>query len=238
MIFRSTGSESIMGRQLMNLREFVAAGSCMASLHAPPEVIVIDHDLAVREQLEPLIRSAGWCPRLFASAEEFLAEPRSATPACLVLDMCLPGIGGLELQARLSDRPELPIIFVAGHIDVTIAVRAMKAGAVDILTKPFSYEALSRVVRDALERSRSRICRETELREARGRYTTLTSREQQVMALVVSGLLNKQVAFRLRISEITVKAHRGRVMRKMAADSLARLVNIASQLQMTPTLLI
>lgn len=221
----------------MNLGEFAAAGSCASSLHAPPEVFVIDHDGSVRELLEPLICSAGWRPRFFVCAEQFLAEPRSWVPGCLVLDMGLPGTGALELQAQLSSRPELPIIFLSGHIDIPMAVRAMKAGAVDILLKPFSREAFPGVISEALERSRSCICRETKLRKTRELYSTLTSREQQVMALVVSGLLNKEVAFQLHISEITVKAHRGRVMRKMAADSLAALVGIASRLQITPALL-
>jgi len=220
----------------MSLGELVAAGSCPASVQALPTVFVIDDDLSVRELLEPLIWSEGWGSRFLTSAEEFLAERPAALPGCLVLNMWLPGMGGLELQAMLADRQELPIIFIASDIDIPIAVRAMKAGAVDVLTKPFCGQAISKVIRDALEHSRAWIRTETNLRRLRERYMTLTAREKEVMALVVSGLLNKQIAFKLRISEITVKAHRGKVMRKMAVDSLAELVSLASRLKMARAL--
>ena len=199
--------------------------------HAAPIVFVVDDDVSVRESLELLIRCEGWQPETFASAQEFLARPRVLIPSCLVLDISLPGLNGLDLQKRIAvDRIEMPIIFITGHGDVPMTVQAMKAGAIEFLTKPFSDEALLNAIRDALERSRAALDHEAEMRAVRDCYASLTSRETEVMALVVSGLLNKQIGAELGISEITVKAHRGNMMRKMKADSLADLVNMAARL--------
>src|SRR5580658_6919743 len=197
-------------------------------------VFVVDDDVSVRESLELLIDAAGWHPELFASAQAFLDYPPVSVPHCLVLDISLPGLNGLELQKRvLAVRPELPIIFITGHGDVPKSVQAMKAGAVEFLTKPFPDEVLLDAIRNALERSRSFMAKAAETQDLRDRYASLTPREQQVMKLVVDGLLNKQVGGELGISEITVKAHRGKVMQKMRADSLPDLVKMASKLGMT-----
>jgi FixJ family two-component response regulator len=196
-------------------------------------VFVVDDDVSVRESLELLIRCEGWQPETFASAQEFLARPRVLAPSCMILDVGLPDLNGLELQKRIGvDRMEMPIIFITGHGDVPMTVQAMKAGAVEFLTKPFRDDALLNAIRDALERSRAALDQEAETRAVRDCYGSLTSREREVMALVVSGLLNKQVAAELGISEITVKAHRGNMMRKMKADSLAALVNMAAALRL------
>jgi FixJ family two-component response regulator len=200
-----------------------------------PIVFVVDDDISVRESLELLIANAGWQPKIFASAQEFLDCPRAIVPNCLVLDVSLPGLNGLELQKRVaSERAEMPIIFITGHGDVPMTVRAMKAGAIEFLTKPFGDDALLNAIRDALERSRVALTSEAEMQSLRDRYASLTHRERQVMTLVVSGLLNKQVGGELGISEITVKAHRGKVMQKMKADSLPALVKMAAQLRVTP----
>jgi len=200
-------------------------------------VFVVDDDVSVRESLELLIRTAGWQPETFASAQEFLSRPRPPVPCCLVLDVTLPGLSGLELQERLAERTDMPIIFITGHGDVPMTVQAMKAGAVEFLTKPFNDAVLLDAIRGAIERSRAALREESEIQRLRSCYASLTPREREVMALVVAGLLNKQVGGELGISEITVKAHRGQMMRKMKADSLAALVTMASRLglQTAPT---
>jgi FixJ family two-component response regulator len=201
--------------------------------HATPIVYVVDDDISVRESLELLIRFEGWQPETFASAQEFLATPRATVPNCLVLDVSLPGLNGLELQERVAaERIEMPIIFITGHGDVPMTVKAMKGGAVEFLTKPFNDEVLVNAIRQAIKRSEVALIRENELNTLRTRYASLTHREQQVMALVVCGQLNKQIGGQLGISEITVKAHRGRVMEKMKAQSLAELVNMAARLRL------
>jgi FixJ family two-component response regulator len=193
-------------------------------------VFVVDDDVSVRESLELLVKSAGWQPETFASADEFLSRPHPAVPCCLVLDVTLPGLNGLELQQRLADRIDMPIIFITGYGDVPMSVKAMKAGAVEFLTKPFKGDVLLDAIRGAIERSRAALRQESVMRALRDCYASLTPREREVMALVVTGLLNKQVAGELGISEITVKAHRGQVMRKMKADSLPDLVTMAATL--------
>lgn len=198
-------------------------------------VFVVDDDISVRESLEPLIKDAGWQPETFASARDFLSRPRAAVPSCLVLDVTLPGLSGLELQQQLAERVDMPIIFITGHSDVPMSVRAMKAGAIEFLTKPFENEVLLEAIRDAIERSRVALRQESEMQVLRGRHGSLTSREREVMTLVVCGLLNKQVGGELGISEITVKAHRGQVMRKMKADSLPDLVTMAARLGLRTT---
>jgi len=197
-------------------------------------VFVVDDDVSVRESLEALIRNEGWETETFASAEAFLARPRAFAPSCLVLDVTLPDLNGLDLQKRLVGRDDLPIIFITGYGDVPMTVQAMKAGAVEFLTKPFSDEVLLGAIRQAIERSRGTLEAEGEVRALRDRHASLSRREQEVMTLVVTGRLNKQIGFELGISEITVKAHRGRVMRKMDADSLADLVNMAAKLRLAP----
>lgn len=197
-----------------------------------PIVYVVDDDVSVRESLEALVRFAGWRPEVFATAREFLAYPRALVPSCLVLDVGLPGVNGLALQKLVSaDRTSMPIIFITGYGDIPTTVQAMKGGAVEFLTKPFEDEVLLNAIRQALQRSRTAVSREAEMLGLRECYASLTQREQEVMALVVSGLLNKQVGDELGISEITVKAHRGKVMRKMKALSLADLVTMASRLR-------
>jgi len=198
-------------------------------------VFVVDDDISVRESLEGLLRSAGWRVETFVSAADFLAYPRTNVPCCLVLDVSLPDLNGLELQQRLDDRRELPIVFITGHGDIPMSVRAMKAGAIEFLTKPFKADALLDAVRGAIERSTAALRRETELKTLRESYAALSRREREVLELVVSGKLNKQVGGELGISEITVKAHRGRVMRKMKAGSIADLVKMAGKLSAPPS---
>jgi FixJ family two-component response regulator len=195
-----------------------------------PVVFVVDDDVSVRESLESLILCAGWQSETFASAEEFLERSRIDGPSCLVLDVTLPNLNGLDLQKRIVDRADMPIIFITGYGDVPSTVQAMKAGAVEFLTKPFGDEVLRNAISQAIERSRAAIAHEADLRAHRACYASLTPRERETMALVVSGLLNKQIAADLGISEITVKAHRGQVMRKMRVDSLAELVRVAGAL--------
>jgi FixJ family two-component response regulator len=193
-------------------------------------VFVVDDDVSVRESLELLLRTAGWQPELFASAQEFLSRSRPTVPCCLVLDVTLPGLSGLELQKQLAQRTDMPIIFITGHGDVPMTVQAMKAGAVEFLTKPFKDDVLLDAIGHAIERSRGALREESEMRVLRSCYASLTPREREVMALVVSGLLNKQIGGQLGISEITVKAHRGQMMRKMKAESLPELVTMAARL--------
>jgi FixJ family two-component response regulator len=205
-----------------------------AMTEVTPIVYVVDDDISVREALEALICDLSWQPWVFASAEEFLSHPRASAPCCLVLDVSLPDLNGLDLQQRLaSDRNNMPIIFITGYGDVPMTVRAMKAGAVEFLTKPFGNEALLDAIRNAIHRSTAMRSHAAELQALQDRHASLSRREREVMALVVSGLMNKQVGGKLGISEITVKAHRGRVMRKMEATSLADLVNTAGKLRVS-----
>ena len=202
---------------------------------APPEpravVFVVDDDVSVRESLEALIAFAGWEPRSFPTARDFLAAPRPTGPSCLVLDVSLPDLNGLDLQARIAgERTDMPILFITGHGDIETSVRAMKAGAVEFLTKPLTDEVLLDAIEAALIRSRAMLARAAQVRSVRGRYGSLSQREREVMTLVVAGLLNKQVGARLGISEVTVKAHRGRVMEKMQAASFADLVRMSAVL--------
>ena len=200
-----------------------------------PIVFVVDDDASVRESLELSIENSGWRPETFTSAREFLAHPRASVPSCLVLDVALPDLTGLQLQKRVAaTRPDMPIIFITACADVATSVEAMKAGAFEFLTKPVREEALLAAISQALDRSRRTLEHEAGLAALRRRYASLTTREREVMALVVTGLLNKQVAGELGISEITVKAHRGQVMRKMKADSLPALVTMAARLDLEP----
>ena len=197
-----------------------------------PIVFVVDDDVSVRESLELLIRCEGWQPEIFASAQEFLSRPRVLVPSCLILDVSLPGLNGLDLQKRIaSDRIDMPIIFITGHGDIPMSVQAMKAGAIEFLMNPFCDEVLLSAIREGLKRSSIALNREAGMRSLRDRYASLSHRERQVMALVVYGLLNKEVGAELDISEITVKAHRGQVMRKMKAGSFADLIRMAARLR-------
>jgi FixJ family two-component response regulator len=195
-----------------------------------PLVFVVDDDVSVRESLEALIGSEGFEVRAFSSAQQFLDQPRGPVPSCLVLDVYLPDLNGLELQQRIGDHAALPVIFITGFGDVPMTVQAMKAGAIEFLTKPFSDEVLLEAIRNALARSRMAVDMDAEIGELRRRHEALSRREREVMALVVLGLMNKQVGGELEISEITVKAHRGRVMQKMGAHSFADLVRMAAAL--------
>jgi FixJ family two-component response regulator len=200
-----------------------------------PIVFVVDDDFSVPESLELLACKAGWQLETFGSAQEFLCHEQVLVPSCLVLDIALPGLNGLDLQKRLAvDRKDMPIIFVTDQCDVSTTVQAMKAGAFDFLAKPLCDDALLSAVQQAIECSRAVLDHEVKIRGLRDRYSLLSRREQEVMALVVSGLLNKQIGFELGISEITVKAHRGQVMRKMKAGSLADLVKMAVELRGSP----
>jgi FixJ family two-component response regulator len=216
----------------MNASSFGVSGMKASSMAGSASaVFVVDDDISVRESLELLIAEAGWRGELFASAEEFLACPRRPVASCLILDVNLPDLSGLELQKRIAaDHSAMPIIFITGHGNIPMTVQAMKAGAVEFLTKPYTSEVLLSAVRSALERSRAFLAEQAVLELIRERHRALTPREKEVMALVVRGQLNKQTGGELGISEITVKAHRGRVMRKMHAKSLAELVKIAGRL--------
>ena len=220
-----------MATSLISDREF----KMPTTRESTPVVFVVDDDISVRESLELMIRYAGWKCETFASSAEFLAYPRVAAPSCLVLDVHLPDLSGLDLQQRVAaDRLDMPIIFITGFGDVPMTVKAMKAGAVEFLTKPFNDDVLLNAIRNCLESSSIALSNGAELQALKSSYDSLSGREREVMALVVTGHLNKQVAAELGISEITVKAHRGRVMRKMHADSLAQLVNIAARLHLPP----
>lgn len=196
-----------------------------------PVIAIVDDDPSVREGLESLIRSVGWRAETFASAQEFLDRARAEAASCLILDLQLPGLSGLDLQKRMAEvELEIPIVFLTGHGNIPVSVKAMKAGAVEFLTKPFEEQELLKAIQEAIERDRRTRRQHAETRELRARYESLTPREQQVMRQVVSGLLNKQIAAELNITEYTVKIHRGRVMGKMQADSLADLVRMAENL--------
>jgi FixJ family two-component response regulator len=204
-------------------------------LHATPIVFVVDDDPSVREALDSLIQQAGWQARVFASAHDFLGYPRALVPSCLVLDVTMPGLSGLELQSLIAgERIDMPIIFITGHADVPMTVRAMKAGAVEFLTKPVPEEVLIAAIDSAIARSRVTLEQEKDVQALRSLYARLTPREREVMTLVVRGFLNKQVGGELGMAEITVKAHRGQVMRKMNAASFADLVNMAARLGIAP----
>jgi FixJ family two-component response regulator len=214
---------------------YMVSASASAKAQDKPIVFVVDDDVSVRESLELLIHFAGWQPETFASAEEFLARPRVLTPNCLVLDISLPDLNGLELQNLIAtDRIDMPIIFITGHGDIPMTVQAMKGGAVEFLTKPIDDDALLSAIRSAIKRSAAALDEQTELQVLRDCYASLTPREREVMRLVVSGMLNKQIGLKLEISEITVKAHRGKMMQKMKADSLADLVKMAVRLRLAP----
>jgi FixJ family two-component response regulator len=200
-----------------------------------PVVFVVDDDVSVRESLESLINWAGWRAETYESAQAFLDRPRLTSPCCLVLDVSMPGLTGLELQGLIAaERVDMPLIFMTGHGDIPMTVQAMKAGAVEFLTKPINDDALLAAIRHAIERSKATLNIELDAEALRDRYASLTPREREVMLLVVSGLLNKQVGMKLGISEITVKAHRGRMMQKMEADSLADLVRMSVSLHLSP----
>jgi FixJ family two-component response regulator len=207
----------------------------VSMLNATPIVFVVDDDPSVREALESLIIQGGWKSEVFESAQAFLEHPRALVPSCLVLDVTLPGLSGLELQSLIAgDRIDMPIIFITGHADVPMTVKAMKAGAVEFLTKPVAEQVLIAAIDSAIARSRVALEKESEMQALRNRYAKLTPRERDVMTLVVRGLLNKQVGGDLGMAEITVKAHRGQVMRKMSAASFADLVNMAARLGFAP----
>jgi len=196
-------------------------------------IAIVDDDLSVRRSLQRLIRSAGWNAESFASAQEFLARPGPGTPSCLVLDLRLPGLSGLELQKRMAEVGlEIPIVFLTGHGNIPASVQAMKAGAVEFLTKPFDEHDLLQAIQEAVERDRRTREQHAQMRELQNRYASLTAREGEIMEQVISGKLNKQIAAELRITEFTVKFHRGHIMRKMQADSLADLVRMAGNLGM------
>jgi FixJ family two-component response regulator len=201
-----------------------------------PIVFIVDDDICVRESLESLVLSAGWQAETFASAKDFLDRPRGIAPSCLILDVHLPDLSGLDLQKRVVDRVDMPLIFITGYGDVPTTVQAMKAGAMEFLIKPYRGEVVLAAIENAIARSRAALARQAKVMSIRDHYASLSRREREVMALVVSGRLNKQVGGELGISEITVKAHRAQVMRKMRAESLADLVRIATRLETAPVM--
>jgi FixJ family two-component response regulator len=204
-------------------------------LDPDPIVFVVDDDISVRESLEALIRDEGWKPELFPSAQAFLARTRVGVPRCLLLDITLPDLNGLDLQKIMAiEQPHMPIIVITGHGDVPMSVQAMKAGAFEFLIKPLSSDAVRNAIRQAIDRSHAGLGREAEMRAIRDCYASLTDREREVMSLVVTGMLNKQIGHKLGISVITVKAHRGHLMRKMKAGSLADLVKMEARLNVAP----
>ena len=226
-----------MLRRTIDMRSATAPGHESRSAVSDPTsvVFVVDDDVSVRESLELLIQFAGWQPQTFASAEDFLARPRSIGPSCLVLDVSLPNLSGLDLQKLITaDRIDMPIIFITGHGDIPMTVQAMKAGAVEFLTKPIDDNLLLSAIRNAIKRSAAALDDQAELQVLRKYHESLTPREREVMRLVVSGMLNKQIGLKLGISEITVKAHRGKMMLKMKADSVADLVKMAVRLGLAP----
>jgi len=219
------------GPRVSSTHLFSPALGASVMAEVTPIVFVAEDDVSVRELLQLLIRCGGWRPRAFASAQEFFARPPVPVPNCLILDVSLAGLDGLDVQRRVSiERPEMPIIFITDQGDVRTTVQAMKAGAFEFLTKPFRDDVMLSAIREALERSRVALRYEAEMSVLRDCYASLSPRERQVMGLVVSGLLNKQVGGELGISEVTVKAHRGKVMLKMKADSLPDLVKMAGKL--------
>jgi FixJ family two-component response regulator len=210
-----------------------AAGACNSgsSVDREATVYIVDDDLSVRESLESMIRHSGFRAEVFSSARAFLGRPRAEGPSCLILDVTLPDLNGLELQQCIAvEQTSMPIIFITGHGDVPMSVRAMKAGAFEFLTKPLADDVLLSSIRNAIARSHNALGKDAALQSLRDRYSSLTKREREVMELVVSGLMNKQIGGSLGTSEITVKAHRGKVMRKMQAESLADLVRMAQRL--------
>ncbi len=199
--------------------------------HSDAIIAIVDDDPSVRKGLERLIRSVGWKSETFASAQEFLARPPAEAPSCLVLDLQLPGLSGLDLQKRMAEVGlETPIVFLTGHGNIPASVQAMKAGAIEFLTKPVDEDGLIKAIQEAIERDRRTRQRHADMRDLRARYESLTAREQEIMQQVISGLLNKQIAAGLEITEFTVKFHRGHIMRKMRAESLADLVRMAAHL--------
>ena len=214
----------------MNLKYTCSGKSLLESVETPV-VFVVDSDSASRETLDTLIRSAGWQPCMAASAEEFLARPHVVAPCCMLVELDLPGASGLELQRVVFDRTEMPVIFMSSNADIPATVQAMKGGAFEFLTKPFVSHVLIDAIGGAIERSYSAIRHLSQIRGLQRRYESLSRREREVMSLVVSGRLNKQVGGELGISEITVKAHRGKMMRKMKAGSFAELVTMAASLR-------
>ena len=221
---------SSVGSGAMNLSSAARRTDVLTTPNLMSRVFVVDDEVSVRESLELLLASEGWRVDTFASAADFMSRPRATVPCCIVLDVRLADLSGLDLQRQLVSRSDSPIIFITGFGDVPTTVHAMKAGALDFLTKPLQTDVLLDAVRRALERSCAALLHETEMQQLRTRHSSLTPREREVMALVVAGLLNKQVGGELGITEITVKAHRGQVMRKMKADSLPGLVTMALRL--------
>lgn len=232
--FEGLGKTNLLGKTEMNSSECISPAWAPGQSQPTPTVFVIDDDFSVRESLALMIRVAGWKPETFASAQEFLQLPRMLVPSCLILNVTLPDINGLDLQRLLADRVEMPIIFITDNWDVSMTVRAVKAGAIEFLTKPLSDDVLLNAIRQAFERSDAALRHEMRVRALKDRYASLSPRERQVMALVVDGRLNKQVSDELGIALDTAKAHRGKMMRKMQAGSVADLVRIAATLNLAP----